>query len=791
MLKNTTKFLLSSANALNKKHHCLLINKCISSTSKRLTSKALFNSLNSDAKDEDQQQVTKKMSLLNYPQPARDENAVDEYQSKTDGLVKMADPYRWLEDPYSEPTKKWVEEENKLFEEYMKNNNVEEKVGVTREQLKEYLTKMVNYEKVGCPFKRGEGEHIGYYFYKNDGLQNQDVLWVKKSLESQDAEVFLDPNQLSVDGTSSLRSTAFSKKGDYFSYGVSEKGSDWFTINVMETKTKKVLDDKLKYCKFTGITWAHDSSGFFYSRYPAPKANVESLGSETEANEFNKVYFHKIGTSQDEDILIYEENSQPKWMFGVQVTDDGKYLIVTVSESTAPVNRLFYVKLYKGDEVGGDFSFERDELGRVKLVKYIDNFDAEYDYITNEGTKFYFKTNLNAQKSKVICMDINDEEKKMIEILPEDEDPLSYVVCVNQDYLVACYLHNVQDVLKFYKLSTGEFINNIQLPAIGSIVSISGRKTDTNLFYKFSSFNYAGTIYSYDFGTKESKVFYQTKTNELVQDPENFEVKQEWYKSKDGTSVPMFIVHKKGLKKDGNTPCWLYGYGGFSISLQPYFSIFRLFWIQFFNGMLVIPNLRGGSEIGGEAWHVQGIKDKKQNVFDDMIAAAEYIVKEKYTSPEKIVLNGGSNGGLLVAACINQRPDLFAVAVPSVGVLDMLKFHTWTIGSAWISDYGCSSDPEGFDYLIKYSPLHNIKEQQYPAVLVTTANHDDRVVPHHSFKYTAQLQHVCGKSNTKPLLVRIETSAGHGAGKSLTKSIEEICDIYIFAASEMGIKFHL
>ncbi|KAF0975107.1 hypothetical protein FDP41_005860 [Naegleria fowleri] len=731
---------------------------------------------------------------FHYPQAFRDTSAIDTYQSAKRGEVKIEDPYRWLEEPYGERTKEWVNQQVQCFADYMKEQHIEERVGVTREQLKEQITNMVNFEKVGCPFKRGEGDLVGYYFFKNDGLQNQDVLWVRKSLESAESEIFVDPNKFSADGTSSIRSSAFSKKGDYYAYGLSERGSDWQTIHVIDVKTKQPLKDQIKFCKFTGIAWTHDSRGFFYSRYPEPKSAVETLGSEVDANEFSKLYYHKLGTPQDEDILIYEEKTQPKWMFGASVTDDGKYLLIYVSESTAPVNRLFYTKIYKNDQVGGEFAFEKenpeDAQSRIKVVKYIDNFDAEYDYIANDGDIFYFKTNLNAPNSKVVVMDVTKPYTEMKEILAETEDPLSMATCVNKNILVANYVHNVQDNLKFFTLQTGEYISDIQLPVIGSISSLSGRREDSLLFYKFVSFNHAGTIYRYDFDTQQSIVFYQTKTSDLVPSPESIEVKQEWYSSKDGTKIPMFIVHnKKGFEKNGKNPCWLYGYGGFSINLQPSFSIMRLFWIKYFGGMLVIPNLRGGAEIGGEKWHEQGILDRKQNVFDDMIAAAEYIIKEGYTSPPYICLNGGSNGGLLVAACINQRPDLFGAAVPQVGVLDMLKFHTWTIGAAWCSDYGCSSDSKGFDYLIEYSPLHNIKAQKYPAVLVTTANHDDRVVPHHSFKYTAQLQHVAGPVNEAPLLIRIETSAGHGAGKSLQKVIEEMADIYLFVANEMGIRF--
>jgi prolyl oligopeptidase len=735
----------------------------------------------------------------------RDESVQDDYHG-----TKITDHYRWLEDPQSEPTKKWIDAQVKVWDQYL---NEKSENSINREQAIKDLTEMMNYEKVGIPSKKGKtilfiltsigrddhpNDHVAYYFYKNNGLQNQFVLWKKMSLApNAPEEVFLDPNLLSEDGTSALGSTAFSTDGHHFAYGVSQKGSDWQTIHVKRVVDKQDLEGHvLEYCKFTSLAWTRDSKGFFYTRYPKPNVG-DDLGAEVEKNENQKIYYHRLDSkSQDEDELVYETPDHPNWMFGVEVSDDGEYLIISVSESTAEVNQLYWTRLkFKNEEEQSDVVFDDRDGNSIKVVKLVDNFDALYSFVTNTGPLFYFQTNLDAPLKKVICIDVNNPTVRA-EILPQHEtNPLQFVSAINQVHLVACYTQNVQDEMKLYTLADGKHIQDIPLPTIGSIIGLSGRREDTRMFYKFSSFAYAGTSYEFNFDTMKSTVFYETKTSDAINSPDSFEVKQEWYTSKDGTKVPMFIVHNKISKRtgkplelDGSNPVWLYGYGGFNIGLKPYFAVSRLFFIQKFDGIFALANIRGGDEFG-EEWHAKGVQANKQNGFDDFIGAAEYLINKKYTRPDKLWINGGSNGGLLVAAVINQRPDLFGAAVPQVGVLDMLRFHKFTIGHHWCSDYGCSDKKDNFEYLIKYSPLHTVKDQQYPSVLITTSDHDDRVVPLHSFKFAAELQHTAGAKNKRPLLIRIETKAGHGAGKPLTKVIEETVDTLVFVAKELELTY--
>ncbi|KAL0480907.1 prolyl endopeptidase [Acrasis kona] len=707
----------------------------------------------------------------------RDDSVVDDYHG-----TKISDPYRWLEDPKSEQTKKWISAQNQIFDKYLQDTD---KSLVDREKIIKDLTAMMDFEKVGAPFKRGrdnhDGDHIAYYYYKNDGLQNQSVLWKKNSLEPDDKEeVFLDPNTLSEDGTSSLGATSFSEDGHYFAYGVSSKGSDWQTINLKKVSDKQELKDHvLEYCKFTSIAWTHDSKGFYYTRFPKPSVDEEghSLGSEVDKNENQKVYYHLLSKpNQQDDILVYSDDSHPTWMYGLEVSEDGKYLIISISESTAQVNRLYYAPI-------------SDPTQPLNVIKLIDNFDAEYSYITNTDDLFYFMTNKDASLKKVISIPLSDPNQ-VTEILPQHStDPLQYVVPINENNLVAVYTHNVQDVIQVYQLQDGKYITDISLPTIGSVIGVSGRRSDTVLMYKFSSFTYAGTTYHYDLNTMQQKVFHETKTSSLIKSGDSFTVKQSWYQSADGTKVPIFIVHSVDTVLDGNNPVWLYGYGGFNIDMKPAFSVTRLFFIQQFGGIFAMPNLRGGGEFG-EEWHKYGTLQHKQNVFNDMIAAAQFMISENYTRPEKMWINGGSNGGLLVAAVINQKPELFGAAVPQVGVLDMLRFHKFTIGHFWCSDYGCSDKKDDFEFLIKYSPLHNVKhDAQYPSVLVTTSDHDDRVVPLHSFKYAAELQYRAGPNNKRPLMIRVETKAGHGGGKPLKKVIEESADTFTFVANELKLKY--
>jgi prolyl oligopeptidase len=557
-------------------------------------------------------------------------------------------------------------------------------------------------------------------------------------------------------------------------YAISKSGSDWTTIHIMEVSIRKIFQEKLEFTKFVSVAWTIDGKGFYYSRYPTP--NTSDLGREVDSSENQKVYYHILGTEQDADILVFAEPDYPKRMFGLETTRDGKYLLISVSETTADKNRLYYI----------DLKSTSTENGKFDAVKIIPEYESSFGYICNDEDFFLFQTNENAKNGKIISLNFTTLEKK--EVIPESKDPLEYVLCCNEGYLVTNYVHNVQDTLKLFDLK-GNFIKELPIPGIGQVTSISGRREDSELFYKFSSFTCPGAIFHYNFD--KISPFYEIQLRESPFKLSDFETKQVWYDSKDGTKIPMFIVHKKNLKRNGQNPALLYGYGGFNISLKPYCSVIRLAFIHHFNAVFAMPNLRGGGEFG-EAWHEGGILEKKQNVFDDFIAAGEWLISNKYTSSEKLVIQGGSNGGLLTAACVNQRPDLFACAIADVGVLDMLRFHKFTIGSAWVSDYGCSDKKDDFNYLIKYSPLHNVQnEKPYPAVLITTSDHDDRVVPLHSFKYAAQLQYVAGKKEDQksPLMIRIEKKAGHGAGKPTQKVLEEYADIYSYITNAIKMEW--
>ncbi len=677
-------------------------------------------------------------SQIKYPE-TQQVDVVDDFHG-----VKVADPYRWLEDDNSEETKAWVEAQNKVTFEYL------EKIPF-RNKIKERFTEILNYPKYGAPFKEGSK----YYFFKNDGLQNQSVLYVKNSLDSEE-EIFLDPNKFSEDGTRSLTTLSFSKDGKSLVYGISSGGSDWNEFFVMNTETKENLSDHLKWIKFSGAAWKGD--GFYYSRYPEPQGS--KLSSK---NEFSKVYYHKIGTMQEEDILIYEDPSNPKRGFSSQTTDDERFLIIYQTEGTS--KNAFMVK---------DLTKENSEF--IHIVK---DFTNNYSVIDNLGDKLLVRTDFNALNYKLVLIDPqNPEKENWVDIIPEKKDVMQSVRIIGEKLLVR-YLQDVAHHVYMFDLN-GNPEGEIQLPGLGTL-SFSGRRDDNIAFYTFTSFTSPGTIYKFDVNTKLSELYKQI---ELEFDFDNYETKQIFYTSKDGTKIPMFIVHKKGLKLDGNNPTYLYAYGGFNISLLPSFSTSRLILLEN-DGVFALANIRGGGEYG-EEWHRAGMLEKKQNVFDDFIAAAEYLIKEGYTNPNKLAIAGGSNGGLLIGAVINQRPDLFKVALPAVGVMDMLRFHKFTIGYYWVVEYGSSDNPEQFKYLYQYSPLHNIKEDlNYPATLVTTADHDDRVVPAHSFKYIATLQDKYKGEN--PVLIRIVTKAGHGTGKPTSKVIEEVADVWSFVFYNLGI----
>jgi len=626
---------------------------------------------------------------------------------------------------------------------------------------------------VGCPFREGDR----YFFFKNSGLQNQSVLYYKDSLDGNE-NVFVDPNEWSEDGTTAISTLSFTNDGSLVVFGISEKGSDWKSAKFRRVDDNDFLEDKLDWIKFSGFSWTHDNKGVFYASFDKPE-EIESgkeKGTEGTSNLNQKLYYHVLGTKQEDDKLIYSDSEHPNWMWGTDVSDDGKYLIVSVRESCEPKNLVFYADISNFN--GGE--------NEIKFIHLIDEFEEEYEYITNEGSLFYFQT-----KEDVLCIDLENPAKENWKtIIPKGEDTLEYVVCVNSKYLVATFIHDVKNIMQLYSLENGELISTISLPTIGTVSSISGEKRYKELFYKFTSFTYPGTIFSYDFNTNESTVFYETNVEGF--DPSKFTVEQVFYESKDSTKIPMFLYYPKGIQKNGEAITYLYGYGGFDISLMPSFSTMRCGFSEGYNAIIAIANLRGGGEYG-KKWHHAGIKENKQNVFDDFIAAAEYLISNNYTSSKKLAISGGSNGGLLVAACMNQRPELFGAVICDVGVLDMLRFHKFTIGHYWTSDYGCADNEKDFEYLIKYSPLHTIKYtgHQFPATLLCTADHDDRVVPLHSLKYIAELQHVIGSLDEQenPLFIRVESNAGHGSGKPTSKIIAEYVDKFAFMGSVLGGKW--
>lgn len=705
------------------------------------------------------------MEKFEYPQARRDESIVDDYHG-----TKVPDPYAWLEDPDGEETKAFVEAQNKITMPYL------EKCAY-RDIYKKRLTEMWDYPKYGCPFKRGPR----YFYHFNTGLQNQSVLYVQDSLDAE-ARVFIDPNKLSEDGTVAMTRSSFTEDGEYCAYMLSASGSDWNTIKFKEVATGKDLEDVLERVKFSCLCWTHDGKGVFYNSYPQ---EGKTDGTETTTNLHQKLFYHVLGTKQSDDVICAEFPDNPKWMTGVEITDDGQYAVLVISEGCDPVNRLYYCDLK---------ALEGGITGLLPYVKLVDNFDAEYEYIANDGTLFTFKTNLKSPNYKLINIDFEKPgQENWTDLVPEStEDVLEWVACVNDDKLVICYIHDVKNVLQLHSLKTGEKLMTFPLD-VGTIRGYSGRRKDSEIFYQFTSFLSPGVIFHCDL-TKESlspTVFKQSEVKGV--DCNNFETTQVFYRSKDGTKIPMFLVHKKGVERDRNNPVFLYGYGGFNISIMPVFSVSRLLFIQQLGGILAVANLRGGGEYG-EKWHKAGCLMNKQNVFDDFQCAAEYLIQEKYTQPSRIVINGGSNGGLLVGACVNQRPDLFGCVVAQVGVMDMLKFHKFTIGHAWTTDYGCSDKKEDFENLMKYSPLHNIRlpeSGEYPSILLLTADHDDRVVPLHSLKYIATLHHIVGrtKQQTRPLMIRVDTKAGHGAGKPTAKVIEECADIYAFIAENLKLKW--
>ena len=616
------------------------------------------------------------------------------------------------------------------------------------------LTQLWNYERFSIPGQKGGR----YFITRNDGLQNQSVLYALDSLHAE-PRVLLDPNTLSADGTVAISQNVINDDGTLVAYGLAKAGSDWEDWKVRDVRTGRDLPDGVHWVKFSAASWTKDNQGFYYSRFDEPKPGAEL----TAANYYHKVYFHRLGTPQSDDALVYQRPDHKDWTFNAGVTDDGHYLIIEVSQGTDTRNRIYYRDL---------------ESTNSPVVELLDNFDANYSFIDNVGTTFYFRTDQQATRGRVIAIDVSHPEPaNWREIIPQSADRLQDVSLVN-DQLIANYLKDARSEVKIFSRD-GQFIRTVDLPGLGSVAGFDGKRRDTETFYSFTSFNTPVTIYRYDLVAGRSEVFRQPK---VAFNPADFETKQVFYQSKDGTRVPMFITAKKGLKLDGSNPTYLYGYGGFDISLTPSFSPSILCWMEM-GGVFAEANLRGGGEYG-ESWHQAGMKLNKQNVFDDFIAAAEWLQANHYTRRDRLAIGGGSNGGLLVGACLTQRPDLYGAALPAVGVMDMLRFQKFTIGWAWTSDYGSSDNPDEFKALYAYSPLHHIKPgTRYPATLITTGDHDDRVVPAHSFKFAATLQ--AAQAGPAPVLIRIETRAGHGAGKPTSKIIAETADKWAFLVREL------
>ena len=677
-----------------------------------------------------------------YPQPPRSEQT-DDYHG-----TKVADPYRELENTGSEATKKWIEAENKVTFDYLA-------AIPERKKINEKLTALWNYEKYTVPFREGGR----YFFSKNTGLQNQSVLYTGPALPGE-TKTLLDPNTLSKDGTVALSGFDVTDDGKLLAYGIAVAGSDWENWKVRNIETGKDLTDDVQWVKFSNGSWNKDGSGFFYSRYDAP-ASADQL---KQANYFHKLYFHKLGTPQEKDELVYERKDHKDWNFNGEVTEDGRFLIIYVSQGTDPKNRIFYKDLQKTDS---------------PVVELLNKQDAHYGFIGCDGNVFWFRTDLAAPKCRIVAIDISKPEN-ITTVVPEAADKLDNVELIG-DRFVASYLKDAHSSIRLFELS-GKPAGEIKLPGLGTASGFKGKRKDTETFYSYVSFTEPPTVYRYDMKSGESKVLFRPKVDFKSDD---FTTEQVFYSSKDGTKVPMFITYRKGLEKNGNNPTILYGYGGFDSSLTPSFSASVAAWLQM-GGVYAAANLRGGGEYG-EEWHLSGTKLRKQNVFDDFIAAGEWLIANKYTSTPKLAISGRSNGGLLVGAVLNQRPELWGAALPGVGVMDMLRFQKFTIGWAWTSDYGSSENADEFAALYKYSPLHNIKPgTKYPPTFITTADHDDRVFPGHSFKYAAALQ--AAQAGPAPVLIRIETRAGHGAGKPTSKIIEETTDQWAFLVKNLGMK---
>ena len=680
---------------------------------------------------------------LAYP-VTRTTNQVDIYHG-----IAVADPYRWLEDDNSPETKAWVTAQNRLTFGYLKTIP-------QRDAIRKRMKRLWSFERFGVPFKEG-----GQYFYThNDGLQNQAVLYTLPSLDAK-PRILLDPNRFSRDGTVALSGMSVSHDGNYLAYGISVAGSDWEEWKIRDVRTGRDTGDDLKWVKDSGASWTRDGSGVYYSRFDAPTEATKL----TAANYFQKLYFHRLGTPQSADKLVYHRDDHKDWGFAGDVTEDGHYLIISVWQGTDRKNRVYYLDLTQPDG---------------KVVELLDDFDAQYEFIDNDGPLFWFRTDLDAPRGRIIAVDLTKPGRaNWREIVPQSAETLAGANLVN-DSFVCTYLKDAHSQVRIFSTG-GNLVREIELPGIGTASGFGGKRADTETFYSYSGYTTPGIVYRYDLRAGTSSVFREPKVDF---NPADYETKQVFYSSKDGTRVPMFITYKKGIKLDGKNPTLLYGYGGFDISITPSFSVANLVWMEM-GGVYAVANLRGGNEYG-EAWHEGGMKLHKQNVFDDFIAAGEWLIANGYTSSKKLAISGASNGGLLIGACETQRPELFGACLPQVGVMDMLRFNKFTIGWGWTSDYGSPDNPEEFRALRAYSPLHNIRPgTQYPPTLVLTGDHDDRVVPAHSFKFAAKMQ--AAQAGDAPVLIRIETRAGHGAGKPTSKILDEAADKWAFLVKALGM----
>ncbi|KAI0346955.1 hypothetical protein BDW22DRAFT_1321836 [Trametopsis cervina] len=730
-----------------------------------------------------------------YP-AARRSDHVDIYKSKAKGEVHVHDPYEWLEHN-SDETEKWTTAQEAFTRQYLDKN-------LDRQNLEDEIRRNTDYGKFSQPALKKDGR---WYWYFNSGLQAQSIMYRSKdstlpTLSGETGpggEVFFDPNLLSKDGTAALSATAFSRSGEYFAYGISRSGSDFFTVYIRPTSaplarvhnTTQVshdngrLPDEIRFIKFSSITWTHDSKGFFYQRYPERKSHGAAAdthaGTETDSDMNAMLYYHRVGTPQSEDILVYKDDSNPEWFWSAEVSEvDGRYLILSVSRDTSRKNLLWIADL------------QHNTIGQhMRWIKVVDEFDAAYTYIANDDTKFYLLTNKYAPQDKLVCVDISAPTREYVfeDVIPEDPNAqLENVLAVANDKFVTVYKRNVKDEIYIYSMD-GKRLTRVASDFVGA-ASVGGRRDQPLFFATLSGFTNPGIVAKYDFTEADEKKRWSTYRATFLKGlkPEDFETSQVWYESKDGTKIPMFIVKHKDTPLDGTAPAIQYGYGGFSISVPPFFSAAMLTFLQRYRGVLAVPNIRGGGEFG-EEWHEGGIRERKVNCFDDFIAATQYLVENKYAAPGKVAINGGSNGGLLVAACVNRAPEgLIGAAVAEVGVLDLLKFADFTIGRSWTADYGDPHDPSDFDFIYPISPLHNVPtDRKLPPTILLTADHDDRVVPLHSFKHAATLQHTL-PFNPNPLLIRIDKKAGHGAGKSTDQRIKEAADKWGFVVQSLGLK---